>query len=188
MNEHFQWLVEEFQRRFAAEVYEFRGEVSLILSPEHIMPACQALRDEFGFEILIEETAVDYWPEQTPRFHIVYRLRSLKGWSLDSKAPVTGQSSKEPRQHLIGLRVPLDGNAPVMPTITGVYANANWFEREIWDMFGVRFEGHPDLRRILMPYDWEGHPLRKDYPLGYEEVQFTFNFNETDVRKPYARE
>jgi len=163
-------IVEEYRRRFVAEVYEFRGEVSLILASEHIAPACRALRDEFGFEVLVEETAVDYWPEQTPRFHVVYRLRSLK------------------HNQIFGLRVPLNGNAPVLPTITGVYANANWFERELWDMYGIRFDGHPDLRRILMPYDWEGHPLRKDYPLGYEEVQFTFNFDEIDVRKPYAQE
>jgi len=163
-------IVQVFEQRFGAGKYEFRGEVSLILAPEFIVAACQMFRDEFGFEVLIEETAVDYWPEQAPRFHIVYRLRSLK------------------HHLLIGLRVPLDGNAPVMPTITEVYTNANWFERELWDMFGIRFDGHPDLRRILMPYDWEGHPLRKDYPLGYEEVQFSFNFDEIDVRKPYAQE
>jgi NADH-quinone oxidoreductase subunit C len=170
VEERISTIVENFIQRFGAEVYEFRGEVSLILAAEHIRPACQALKDEFDFELLNEETAVDYWPQQTPRFHIVYRLRSLK------------------HNQMIGLRVPLDGNAPTMPSITGVYANANWFEREIWDMFGVRFEDHPDLRRLVMPHDWEGHPLRKDYPLGYEEVQYTFNFDEIDLRKPYAKE
>jgi NADH-quinone oxidoreductase subunit C len=169
VEERIRTIVEKFKQRFGAEVYEFRGEVSLFLSAEHIQPACQALRDEYDFAMLNEETAVDYWPQQATRFHIVYRLRSLK------------------YNQMIGLRVPLDGNAPTIPSITSVYANANWFEREIWDMFGVHFEGHPDLRRLVMPHDWEGHPLRKDYPLGYEEVQYTFNFDEIDLRKPYAK-
>jgi NADH-quinone oxidoreductase subunit C len=98
-----------------------------------------------------------------------YRLRSLQ------------------RNLIIGLMVPLEGNAPRMSSLTGVYLNANWFERELFDMFGIHFENHPDLRRILMPADWAGHPLRKDYPLGYEEVQFSFNFDEIDLRKPYAQ-
>jgi NADH-quinone oxidoreductase subunit C len=170
MDEITQSIVKAFQERFQAQTYEFRGEVSLILAPEHIQAACQALRDEFNYNLLNEETAVDYWPEQTPRFHVVYRVRSL------------------PHNRMIGLRVPLDGNAPTIPSITGIYANANWFERELWDMFGIHFDGHPDLRRIVMPYDWVGHPLRKDYPLGYEEVQFSFNFDEINVRKPYAKE
>jgi NADH-quinone oxidoreductase subunit C len=84
--------------------------------------------------------------------------------------------------------VPLEGNDPEMPSLIEVYPNANWFERELWDMFGLRFTGHPDLRRILMPFDWEGHPLRKDYPLGYEEVQFTFNYEDIEVRKPRPKE
>ena len=163
-------IVQNLQDRFSASTYEFRGETSLVLKAEQIVPVCQILRDEFTFELLAEQTAVDYWPELMPRFHIVFRLRSLK------------------HNLILGLRVPLDGNSPVMPTLTGVYANANWFERELWDMFGIRFEGHPDLRRVVMPEDWVGHPLRKDYPLGYEEVQFTFNFDEIDVRKPYAQE
>lgn len=152
------------------QVDEFCGDVSVLLPVDQIVTACQLLRDEFGYKVLAELTAVDYWPQQTPRFHVVYGLRSLE------------------ENLFLMLRVPLDGNAPSMPTITSVYANANWFERELWDMFGIRVEEHPDLRRILLPYDWEGHPLRKDYPLGYEEVQFSFNFDEIDIRKPYAKE
>jgi len=170
MNENLQPVVTTLKERFSAEMFEFRDEVSLILQPEQIVEACQALRDEFSFEVLTDETAVDYWPAQTPRFHVVYRLRSLRD------------------NLILGLRVPLNGNAPTLPTIEGVYANANWFERELWDMFGIHVEGHSDLRRIIMPSDWEGHPLRKDYPLGYEEVQFSFNFDEIDLRKPYAKE
>jgi NADH-quinone oxidoreductase subunit C len=166
----FDEVVAALMERCGAAKVEFRGEVSLVLSPEQVVGVCQALRDEFDFELLTEETAVDYWPEQKPRFHVVYRLRSLK------------------RNAILGLRVPLDGNDPSMPSIIGVYANANWFERELWDMFGIRFDGHPDLRRIVMPEDWVGHPLRKDYPLGYEEVQYSFNFDEIDARKPYAKE
>jgi NADH-quinone oxidoreductase subunit C len=86
------------------------------------------------------------------------------------------------------LRVPLADEALNLPSIEGLYPNANWHEREVFDMFGVTFEDHSDLRRILMPYEWEGHPLRKDYPLGYEEPQFTFNFEAIDLRKPKATE
>jgi NADH-quinone oxidoreductase subunit C len=163
-------IIEKMQEQFAANLYEFLTEASLIVKPDQLVPACLVLRDEFDFEVLTEETAVDYWPEQNPRFHVVLFLRSLK------------------HNQIIGLRVPLAGNAPSMPSLIGVYLNANWFERELWDMFGIRFEGHPDLRRVIMPADWVGHPLRKDYPLGYEEVQFTFNFDDIDLRKPYARE
>lgn len=156
--------------RFDGAVQEFRGDVTVIVGPDKIVEVARTLRDEEHFELLSELTAVDYWPRQAPRMHAVYQIRSVS------------------RNLILGLRVPLDGNAPVLPTLTGVYPGANWFERELWDMFGIRIEGHPDLRRILMPHDWEGHPLRKDYPLGYEEVQFSFNFEEIDVRKPYARE
>jgi NADH-quinone oxidoreductase subunit C len=170
MNEEINAIIQAYKQRFGADVYEFRGDASLIVKPEQIVEVCTALRDEEHFELLAEQTAVDYWPDGDPRFQVIYRLRSLM------------------RNLIIGLVVPLAGNAPSMPTLTGVYANANWFERELWDMFGIRFDGHPDPRRVMMPEDWVGHPLRKDYPLGYEEVQFTFNFDEIDLRKPYAQE
>jgi NADH-quinone oxidoreductase subunit C len=86
------------------------------------------------------------------------------------------------------LRVPVDGTNPRIPTATGVYEVANWRERELMDMFGIVAEGHPDPRKILLPEDQQGHPLRRDFPLGYEEPQFTFNFEDIDLRKPYAKE
>jgi NADH-quinone oxidoreductase subunit C len=162
-------VVTSLTERFQVKAHAYAGDVSLILAAEQLLPLVAALRDEFNFELLSEETAVDYWPQETPRFHVVYQLRSL--------------------QHnlILGLRVPLDGNTPVIPTLEGLYPSANWFERELFDMFGIQAVGHSDLRRILMPADWQGHPLRKDYPLGYEEVQFSFNFDEIDRRKPYAK-
>jgi NADH-quinone oxidoreductase subunit C len=170
MNEELQIATSALAERFGAVIQEFRGQTAVVISAEHIVAACQTLRDEFGFDLLEEETAVDYWPEMEPRFHLLYQLYSIK-------------------KHLrLGLRVPLSGLSPQAPTLEGVFPNANWHEREIWDMFGIRFEGHSDLRRILMPYDWQGHPLRKDFPLGYEEVQFSFNAKEIDQDKPYAKE
>lgn len=156
--------------RFALEQNEFRDQAILIVAPEKIVEVARTLRDEFGFKMLSDETAVDYLPQETPRFHIIYQLRDLE------------------KLRLITLRVPLNGDTPHLETMEQVFPNANWFEREIWDMFGVVFDGHSDPRRILMPYDWEGHPLRKDYPLGYEEVQFTFNADQVQMRKPQPKE
>ena len=170
MDEQLSTITSVLQERFGVVPSEFRGDASLVVLPETIVNVCQVLRDEFEFEMLVEETAVDYWPEETPRFHLVYGIRSIKN------------------KRFLMLRVHLNGNSPSIMSIETIYANANWFERELWDMFGIRFEGHSDLRRIIMPNDWEGHPLRKNYPLGYEEVQFSFNFKEIDDRKPFAEE
>jgi NADH-quinone oxidoreductase subunit C len=155
---------------FAFEQEIDRDQLVLIISPEQIVDLARALRDTHHFNMLSDETAVDYYPQDEPRFHVIYQLRDLT------------------RLLQITLRVPLNGNAPRLQTMETVFPNANWFERELWDMFGLRFEGHSDLRRILMPYDWEGHPLRKDYPLGYEEVQFTFNVAEIQARKPHPKD
>lgn len=169
MKEEIVRVVDYFRQNYKIEVQEFRGEVTLVISPEMILPAVQLLRERFSFEMLIDVTAVDYWPQQTPRFHLVYQLISMRPYAL------------------LRLRAPLDGNSPQVKSITGVYPNANWYEREVWDLFGIKFEGHPDPRRLLMPADWVGHPLRKDYPLGYEEVQFSFNYDEIQRKKPAGK-
>lgn len=170
MNETLQTVAHAMQSRFGAEVQEARGEVTLFLPPQRLLPAAKALKEEFGFDMLMDLTAVDYWPQLKPRFHVVYQLYSFG------------------RNLQLRLRIGLDGNSPMIDTVETVYPNANWFEREVFDMFGIRFNGHSDMRRIIMPYDWQGHPLRKDYPLGYEEVEFTFNFDEIERKKPYAKE
>lgn len=169
MDKNLQPIVEELEKEFGGSATETHGDVSLMITKEQIVAACQRVQG-LGFELLSALTAVDYWPEDQPRFHVVYEFTSV---------------SKNLR---LEIRVPLPGINPVLPTISHLYRNANWGERELWDMFGIKAEGHPDLRRILMPADWEGHPLRKDYPLGYEEPQFTFNFEEINLRKPYAKE
>jgi len=169
MDKNLQPIVEKLEKELGATATEYRGDVSLSVPAEKITAACQAVHG-LGFELLSAMTAVDYWPQETPRFHVVYEFTSV---SMNLR---------------LCLRTPVPGVSPTLPTISGIYRNANWRERELWDMFGIKFAGHPDLRRILMPADWEGHPLRKDYPLGYEEPQFTFNFEEINLRKPYAKE
>src|SRR5689334_12200684 len=170
MDKKLEPIVKVVQEKFGATLEEFRDEAHLFVKPEQIVEVLTSLRDEHNFELLSALTATDYWPKMTPRFNVVYQLTSLaKNLSLQ-------------------VRVPVDGVDPKVPTITGVYKVGLWRERELLDMFGITIEGHPDPRRILMPEDTEGHPLRKDYPLGYEEPQFTFNFEEIDVRKPRPKE
>jgi NADH-quinone oxidoreductase subunit C len=166
MDKELQSLTKRIQEDFQAEIQEFRGDVVLVISPQNVHAALSSIRDDFKFNMLLDVTAVDYWPQLTPRFHLVYQLYSM------------------PKNLLLRVRSPLDGNDPIMDTVTDLYPNANWKEREVWDMFGIHFEGHPDPRRILNAEDWEGHPLRKDYPLGYEEPQFTFNFETIQQKKP----
>ncbi|WKZ37000.1 MAG: NADH-quinone oxidoreductase subunit C [Anaerolineales bacterium] len=170
MDKKIEPIVKAVQAHFSAALEEFRSEVHLFVKPEQIVDALTLLRDEHHFELLSALTAVDYYPQTSPRFHVIYQMTSLA-------------------QNLsVQLRVPLDGDNPRVPTAARVYDVANWRERELLDMFGIEFDGHPDPRRILMPDDAEGHPLRRDFPLGYEEPQFTFNFEEIDLRKPYVKE
>ena len=170
MDKKLEPIVQALQEKYGATLEEFRGEAHVFVTPEQIVETLTLLRDTYKFELLSALTATDYWPQGSPRFHVIYQLSSLA-------ENVTMQ-----------IRVPVNGDQPKVPTATRVYDLANWREREVADMFGIEFEGHPDPRRILMPQDWKGHPLRKDYPLGYEEPQFTFNLEEIDLQKPYAKE
>ena len=138
--------------RGAVEAAKFdRDELTIVVKRTALREACAILRDdrELQFNFLADITCVDWYPNE-PRFDIVYHLLSI------------------PRHQRLRLKVKLAGDDPSLESITSVWPSANFFEREIYDLFGVRFSGHPNLRRIMMPEDWEGHPLRKDYPVeGY---------------------
>jgi len=166
MEEKIQLAVKAITEQFGATAGEFRGETTLFIPAEKIVEIFKVLRDEFGFESLVLETAVDYGVGKTPRFNMVYALNTMS------------------THQYLNLRAPVNDNPAEIDSVESVYPGANWREREIWDLFGIRFKGHSDLRRIMMPPNWEGHPLRKDYPLGYEEVQYTFNYEEIKLKKP----
>lgn len=150
-----QALVPGAQYRAAASV----DMPTLYVPGEFIVPTLQALRDhpEWSFALLAELTAVDYLPRE-PRFEVVYHLVSLGARNF----PRPGENAGPGR---LRLKVAVPGSDPRVPTATGVFACADWLEREVWDLFGIVFDGHPGLTRLLTPDDWEGHPLRKDYPV-----------------------
>jgi len=128
-----------------------REEMTIYVGRDHIREACLLLKDDpaCSFNFLSDVTCVDCYPSE-PRFEVIYHLLSI--------------SNKE----RVRLKVRLNSASPAIESLTSVWPGANYFEREVFDLFGVRFTGHPYLRRILMPEDWEGHPLRKDYPVeGY---------------------
>jgi NADH-quinone oxidoreductase subunit C len=141
----------EWDAQAVAEVLEFRGETTVVVHREHLRRAAEYLAAEpsLRFSFLSDITTVDRYPIE-PRFEVNYHLLSLD------------------RRERLRLKLRVAGNDPTVPSVTSTWPTANWHERENFDLFGIRFEGHPDLRRILMPDDWEGHPLRKDYPVeGY---------------------
>lgn len=133
------------------QIEEFRGDMTVSLKREALLPVCTFLRDdpEYAFRFLVDITAVDYLNAQgkTSRFVMVYHLLSHE------------------RNQRLRLKVPLEGETPEIETVTAIWPTANWHERETYDLFGIRFLHHPDLRRILLPDTWDCHPLRKDYPL-----------------------
>jgi NADH-quinone oxidoreductase subunit C len=143
-------LLDSLQKKFPGAISEaviFRNLPSVNVAKEHLVTVCQFLksRDGGAYDLLTDETAVDY-PKREKRFDIIYHLYSFAG------------------NNRLRLRVQV-GAGEKVPSVTGVWPTANWLEREIYDMFGVEYEGHPDLKRILMPDEWVGHPLRKDYDI-----------------------
>jgi NADH-quinone oxidoreductase subunit C len=133
-----------------------RGEITFYVQRERVLDLCRTLRDDEGlrFELCSSVSGVDYGEGVDQRLHVVYHLLSMT------------------YRRRIRLEVALDVDDPHLPSVVEVYPTADWHERETWDMFGVIFDGHPALTRILMPDDWDGHPQRKDYPLGGIPVEY----------------
>jgi NADH-quinone oxidoreductase subunit C len=123
-----------------------RGELTLEIAPSKIASVCGFLKYDQQFVRLSTVTAVDRYPSE-PRYEVVYHLHSIE------------------RNERLRLKCRLAAHDPSIESVTSVWRGADWYEREVFDLFGIRFTGHPDLRRIMMPDDWEGHPLRKDYPI-----------------------
>ena len=140
-----------------AEVIEFHGETTIVAPRELLRATAERCREDakLQYNLLTDATCVDRYPAE-PRFELSYHLVSI------------------PKREKVRLRVRLGGNDAVVDSLVPVWPGANWLEREIFDLFGIRFTGHPDLRRILLPDDWEGYPLRRDYPVeGYRDVPNT---------------
>ncbi|MFB3777963.1 MAG: NADH-quinone oxidoreductase subunit C [Bryobacteraceae bacterium] len=123
-----------------------RSETTLEIQPGKIVAACRQLKEGQQFERLADLTAVDWHPRE-PRYEVVYHLHSVS------------------RNQRLRLKCRLAGHAAEIDSVTSVWRSANWHEREVFDLFGIRFHNHPNLHRIMLPEDWEGHPLRKDYPV-----------------------
>ena len=143
--------LQEWDAQAVAEVIEFRGETTVVVPREHLRRAAEFLVNDraLQFTFLSDITAVDKFPLE-PRFELNYHLLSLE------------------YRKRIRLKVRIPGDDPQVQSVTPIWPAANWHEREAFDLMGIRFEGHPNLTRILMPDDWEGYPLRKDYPVeGY---------------------
>ena len=139
-----------------SDTKEAHGEVTIIVPRESIVDVCWVLKTKHGFDMLADLNGADRGPEEDPRFEVIYHLFSTKHYNR------------------LRLKVLLSEDDPHVLTVTTVWKTADWHERETFDMFGVIFDGHPDLRRILLPSDFDGHALRKDYPLrGYEPYSLT---------------
>ena len=162
--------VEERFGKAVLDAQVYRGDLAIRIAPQALPEVATFLRDDAQLQYIFLESisGVDYWTRD-PRFEVVYHFVSFAN------------------THRLTIKVGVNEDQPV-PSLARLWPTATYQEREVYDMFGVQFEGHPSLQRILMPEDWDGHPQRKDHPLVYEEVAFTFNHDQIDALKPYARE
>ncbi|MCP4416901.1 MAG: NADH-quinone oxidoreductase subunit C [Chloroflexi bacterium] len=169
-----QCVVEKIKAAFPdaiEKINDFRDEQTIIIKKEKLKGICQLLLDDpdLSYKFLSDICADDFLPE-SPRFAINYHLYSYD------------------HNHRLRLRTWVDDPEKGPETVGSVWSIGTWLEMEVWDLMGIRFQGNDSLRRLFMPEDWQGHPLRKDYPLGYEEVQFSFNRQEVDAKKPYTED
>jgi NADH-quinone oxidoreductase subunit C len=142
--------IEALKTAFAEmSVSEFRGQLRLVLSVDRLYELLRTLKEQYGFNLLVDVTCVDYlhYPNAKNRFGLVYLLANT-----DANERLT-------------VRTFVNDPVPTAPSVVSLWKGADWLEREVWDMFGIRFDGHPDLRRVLLPEEFTSHPLRKDYPL-----------------------
>jgi NADH-quinone oxidoreductase subunit C len=142
-------LIQSIRAKVSKDILGYHshfGDDTIIVKRDSISDILKLLKEDFRFEMLMDVTAVDYFGQQDARFEVVYHLNSLE------------------RNARLRVKVPVKEGEEV-DSVTSLWPIANWLEREVWDMFGIRFKNHPDLRRILMYEEFEGHPLRKDYPI-----------------------
>lgn len=139
-------ILEKFSHQIIAH-HSYRGEDTMIIKKESIFPLARFLKEDLQFALLVDMTAVDYWKKKEVRFEVVYHFYSLKN------------------KVRLRVKVPVPEKDLNVDSLTSLFDGANWLEREIYDMYGIRFSNHPDLRRILLYEEFEGHPLRKDYPI-----------------------
>ena len=157
-------LQKDCPERFDSPII-FRGELRLFAKNENLIELCRYLRDDvnLNFNFLSMITAADYLDKRDKRFEVIYSLYSIS------------------EHHRIMIKLKIGENEQA-PSLTSLWDTANWQEREVYDMFGIKFAGHPDLRRVLMDDDWVGHPQRKDFPLTYEMPEFSHNRGQTQLR------
>ncbi len=166
----------------ALAVGEPLGQTTVLLKRERLLETAAWLQEERGYQLLRSITAVDFETIQ-PRFQVVYHFLALPDAIMQGRV----HPAADAPLRALRLKVPVTAEDPVVPSLVGLYPTANWLEREVWDLFGIEFADHPDMRRILLPDAFEGHPLRKDHPIEYEEIAFTFNQEEIYAQKPFAK-